>query len=673
MNDNKAAVVIGGDTSQAQREVDALSGKLGGLGDVAKSLGPAIAAGFSISAIVQFAGAAINAADEMGKLSQKLGISVEKLAGYQFAAEQSGLSVEGFGGAVKKLSVYMTEHEDKLRSAGIEAKNADEALVHLADLFQAMPDGAQKTALAMDLMGKSGADMIPLLNGGGQALQEMIEKGQKFNPMTADMAAQAAEFNDRMDDLHKSIGGTATVIANDLLKVLVPLAQDMAAASRDGTSMADTFGGVLTEALRTVVVLGGNVAFVFKGIGTEIGGLSAQLAALATGDFKAFSAIGEAMQEDAKKAREEFDAWEKRILEAGKGGVAAPAAAAPSERDRESAIARASRLAGGKESGQGGGKKAKGGKKEDKEAEWGKGEGFTNFGAEKLAFQLSEDDANWKRQIAEDEEKERQAAAEREKKQATDLYEFNRSLFDEETLRLSDGFLARHEQIQALRDQDLINEQTYQAAKEQATLDYLAKSGDQEAKTKLWLADFSKKTDKEKVQTGLSMAQQLTAGLAQHSRAAFNLNKAASITQTVINTYDSAVAAYKSMVGIPYVGPVLGAIAAANAISFGMAQVNQIKSAQFGGGGGGGGGSASLPPSTVGGISQVSQQARAPYDYVAPSAPAPAVQGKAAEVRYVNVTFLNEGMLSAQQVREELIPLINEAIGDGVELRVTTN
>jgi hypothetical protein len=66
------------------------------------------------------------------------------------------------------------------------------------------------------------------------------------------------------------------------------------------------------------------------------------------------------------------------------------------------------------------------------------------------------------------------------------------------------------------------------------------------------------------------------------------LGKAASIAETAIHTYQSATAAYKSMAGIPIVGPVLGGIAAAAAIKSGLDNVKRITAIQVPGSKGGG-------------------------------------------------------------------------------------
>lgn len=74
--------------------------------------------------------------------------------------------------------------------------------------------------------------------------------------------------------------------------------------------------------------------------------------------------------------------------------------------------------------------------------------------------------------------------------------------------------------------------------------------------------------------------------LAKNSRAAFSIQKAMDISAAVTNTYSAAMGAYKSLAGIPIVGPALGAAAAAAAVGFGAMQVKAIKARKFSGGGG---------------------------------------------------------------------------------------
>lgn len=66
-----------------------------------------------------------------------------------------------------------------------------------------------------------------------------------------------------------------------------------------------------------------------------------------------------------------------------------------------------------------------------------------------------------------------------------------------------------------------------------------------------------------------------------NSKEAFEVGRAAAIGQAIVNTYTAATSAYKSAADIPYVGWILGPVAAAGAIAAGMAQVSAIRSQQM--------------------------------------------------------------------------------------------
>jgi hypothetical protein len=97
-----------------------------------------------------------------------------------------------------------------------------------------------------------------------------------------------------------------------------------------GDTLAKFFGTGLKVVLETLAVLAANVAFVFKGVGRDLGGMAAQIAALAKGDFAGFSFIRKGLIEDSIQARKELDALQARIL-----GVQETARAADAARARE--------------------------------------------------------------------------------------------------------------------------------------------------------------------------------------------------------------------------------------------------------------------------------------------------------------------------------------------------
>ena len=67
----------------------------------------------------------------------------------------------------------------------------------------------------------------------------------------------------------------------------------------------------------------------------------------------------------------------------------------------------------------------------------------------------------------------------------------------------------------------------------------------------------------------------------REQKKAFDIQKGVSISQGLISTYESAVQSYKSLAGVPVVGPALGFAAAAAAVSAGLLNVNQIRKQKF--------------------------------------------------------------------------------------------
>ena len=91
----------------------------------------------------------------------------------------------------------------------------------------------------------------------------------------------------------------------------------------------------------------------------------------------------------------------------------------------------------------------------------------------------------------------------------------------------------------------------------------------------------------------LGIASQTAGNMAKILGEETEAGKAMALVQATIDTYASAQAAYKSLAGIPVVGPALGAIAAAAAVAMGLKNIAAIKSAKADGGGGG-----SMPSAT---------------------------------------------------------------------------
>lgn len=282
----------------------------------------------------------IDAADEMGKAASKAGVTTESLSALAYAAELSGSSQDEMTAALARLSKQMvdaasgsTEAQNAFAAIGVSVldasgniKQADAVFLEIAARFASMPDGVLKTNAAIEIFGKSGAALIPTLNSGADGLAALAAEAEKLGIIiSGDTALAAAEFNDNITRLQKSVGGLGLTIANQVLPTMTGLTQEMLNFN-NGSSIAEIAGKGFVVVLQTVAVLAANVAYVLRTIGNEIGGIAAQLGALARLDFKAFRFIGEEMKRDAVQARAEIDALEARIMRAS----GTPASATPS-------------------------------------------------------------------------------------------------------------------------------------------------------------------------------------------------------------------------------------------------------------------------------------------------------------------------------------------------------
>lgn len=263
-----------GDT--ATRVSGGLRGMVGAAGGLSGALG-ALAPAVTGVGLAAMAKGAINAADDMNDLAQKTGVSVEQLSRFKQAADASGTSIEGVGGAMIKLNRNLATGNDKatlaLQSLGVSAtdatgklKSTDQIMLEVADKFAAMPDGAEKSAAAMALFGKSGADMIPLLNGGSQAVKSLSAT------MTTDFARGADSLNDKLVSVQTKLTEVGVNLGTALMPALNAIADVI-------IGVANAFSA-LPGPVQNVIILAGLLVVAWGPVTGAIVGVTSALAAI---------------------------------------------------------------------------------------------------------------------------------------------------------------------------------------------------------------------------------------------------------------------------------------------------------------------------------------------------------------------------------------------------------
>jgi len=269
------------DMNDAKKVVSSTMGNIDRVvGATTKILG-AFGIGLSVNYFGKMIKGAIDAQDNLAKMSQKVGVSVTALAGLEHAASLSGVGMAGLEKGLKAISTQMFDASKGMATAqenfaalGINVndatgalKSADAVMIEVADQFKAMEDGTTKTALATKLFGRAGLDLIPMLNEGSAGLASMVAEGQRLNPVTAESAKQAEIYNDNMERLSKTASAFGIILVNNLLPVISDMSEQMVAFTqsdkfgellRDITTAAEILAAILLT--RLVVSLGATTA-----------------------------------------------------------------------------------------------------------------------------------------------------------------------------------------------------------------------------------------------------------------------------------------------------------------------------------------------------------------------------------------------------------------------------
>lgn len=158
-----------------------------------------------------------------------------------------------------------------------------------------------------------------------------------------------------------------------------------------------------------------------------------------------------------------------------------------------------------------------------------------------------------------------------------DFQEYTQGLINEKKRELLEGVISQEEYNKELEDLELATLETQRAIKAQFSEEDLALDAritDQKIANKQREVDINKAQEQAKLDAVKSTLSAVAGAMNKQSVA----YKVIASTLTIINTIESAIAAFKSMAVIPIIGPALGAIAAAAASAAGLAAVAKINS-----------------------------------------------------------------------------------------------
>ena len=233
MAENNARIIITAEdrASKALQQIGHTAG--GTVADLLRLNGQlsALGAGASLAGLGLMATQAIEFAANLHDLSQQTGASVEDLSALRDVAEENGTSLEAAGKALQKLSRNMAEAAGGARSqadtfaqlgvsvtdASGKLRNSGQAMADIAKAIAQIDSPTERVAAAMDVFGKSGAELLPML-------LDLAKRGELVATITAEQAAQADAFADSLTRLRQGVRNAGEATARDFLPAFAAIA-----------------------------------------------------------------------------------------------------------------------------------------------------------------------------------------------------------------------------------------------------------------------------------------------------------------------------------------------------------------------------------------------------------------------------------------------------------------
>lgn len=190
----------------------------------------------------------INNLDALDEMSQSLGVAVEQLSSLANVAKIEGMALDDFGASMAKLSRVIAEARTGSEEAGAvfkamgldpsQFKDSEDALLQISTKFAGYRDGLEKSALSMDLFGKSGYKMIAFLNQGADGINATRKELDAFGLTSTEAAKQAGELNDTLTKIGIIFDKIVEKIVSSMLPTLKALTEGFLDAAKASQSLS---------------------------------------------------------------------------------------------------------------------------------------------------------------------------------------------------------------------------------------------------------------------------------------------------------------------------------------------------------------------------------------------------------------------------------------------------
>jgi hypothetical protein len=253
--------------------------------------------------------------DALGKLSQQTQVSVEAIQAYSLAAAQAGLSSEEFAKSLQRLTVSVGKADGEkdtnpfaklgLSVEQLKSLKPEEIFESVADALANIANDQERAALATEIFGRGGVKLLPLINGGADALARAREEAEGLGGILTQEEVRNVEA---MNDAFTKVGAAVQAVINKVVVNLSPVIKEIADNFTAFIAQANSanLGAEIADRLLSFVEV---FAETFRGVAKFLGDFLEQLRQLVN------NIPGINLETDADKERQRLEGVARKDVE----------------------------------------------------------------------------------------------------------------------------------------------------------------------------------------------------------------------------------------------------------------------------------------------------------------------------------------------------------------------
>jgi hypothetical protein len=285
----------------------------------AKAFAEVYVAMFAIDRIAEFISHMGEAAERVQHLSQQFGMATGEVQKLQGVATATGIPIEALTKGMGFLDRNMANAaagskmaKSAMDQVGVsynDGRTQMEKLATVADKFKNMDDGPKKVALAMQLFGRSGRELIPILNLGSQGIEQLNKKMEEYGVQNDDAIAKGVALAESVNETKLGFMGIQNVLTSALAPVFKIIVDDLNSliiafvkSYKEGGIVADIFAAIsvaIQEFVAVMEALGEIFSAVWDAISEIVGDIASAI-------FDCFGVKAPSYIDYAKVALNEF-------------------------------------------------------------------------------------------------------------------------------------------------------------------------------------------------------------------------------------------------------------------------------------------------------------------------------------------------------------------------------